>query len=228
MSKIVDGRKFNCIRCGRCCKWSGYVFLDKDDIDRLSKRLTENDTEEFIKKYTTEKKSRGDIKNIILINKPDTEDCFFLENNKCSIYEDRPRQCKCFPTKYDHRCPGFSEMKEVKAMSGILAERVVKMNKKLSNEDNFDKAVLNNLYEGLSKKASASSITKKAIGEGIDSFFLDERVKVASLDELFAFNRVDNKHLIHKSTRDLWSIDADENGDVHITRLFESGKPVKG
>lgn len=225
MSNIVDGKSFQCIQCGKCCRWPGYVHLNDDDILRLSQKLVGGDQEKFIERYT---KRVGPLRSLALADKANRDECAFLDGNKCSIYKYRPEQCKEFPLGYDSRCPGFSETKEVSAMSTDMAKRVMDMNKKLSSGEDFEKAVSAKLYEGLRKEASSVSVASKAIESGIGVFFDDERVKIASLDDLFAFNRVDDKHLIHKATRDLWAIEADGSGDVHITRLFDSGKPVKG
>jgi Fe-S-cluster containining protein len=225
MYKIVDGEKFKCIQCGKCCRWPGYVFLNDEDVSRLAQELSGSNRSEFIERYTKRISPNGAL---ALADKSNKDECIFLNQNKCSIYESRPAQCKEFPLHYDHRCPGFTEMKEVSVMSADMVQRIMNMKKKLSSGSDFEKAVSNKLYEGLRKEASTVSVAAKAIESGVDAFFDDGRVKIASLDDLFAFNRVDDKHLIHKATRDLWAIEADGNGDVHITRLFDSGKPVKG
>ena len=52
--------------------------------------------------------------------------------------------------------------------------------------------------------------------------------RVASLGDLTEFFKVANNTLIHKSTRDLWSLKQDATGFV-IERLFdEAGDPLKG
>lgn len=228
MSRVVDGREFSCLRCGKCCRWPGYVFLTQDDICRLAQKFTEGDQADFLECYTKKVGPRSQIKSLALIDKADRDECIFLRGNECGIYEDRPAQCKEYPLSYDSMCPGFTEMKEVSAMSADMVQKIRDMNKKLSGDAGFEKVVSEKLYEGLRKEASSIAVTARALESGIGAFFEDERVKVASLDDLFAFNRVDDKHLIHKATRDLWAIEAEDNGNVHITRLFDSGKPVKG
>lgn len=230
--RIVEGREFKCTQCGKCCRWPGFVFLTEKDVVRLANRLTNGDVRAFRSDYTSLEGPRKLVKSLVLIDKPGDavgeHACIFLENNKCSVYEDRPQQCKDYPVSYDPECPGFSERKKVGAMSHEMIHKVMEMNKVLSRAGDFERSVSNNLYEGLRKEASSISVTAKAIEDGVGAFFDENRIKVASLDDLFAFNRVDDKHLIHKSTRDLWSIEADDNGEVHITRLFDSGKPIKG
>lgn len=217
-------KNFKCTKCGKCCKWEGYVYLEDEDIERLAKKLLGGDVDEFLSKYT--KNTDSDLR--VLVDKDNSSDCVFLEDNKCRVYEDRPKQCKKYPLKYDSRCPGFYDRREAESMSFDLDKKVKEMNSKLSSLGDFERAVSNNLYENLKKEASSLEVTAKALEGGVSSFFDDHRIKVASMEDLFAFNRVDSNHLIHKATRDLWAIEADEEGDVHITRLFDSGKPIKG
>lgn len=220
--EYIDGIPFECTQCGKCCKWDGYVFLDDADIEKMSESITNCDKEKFLDDYT---KDLDKGKYRVLGNKPDSKECVFLEDNRCSIYKDRPKQCRDFPVSYNPKCPGFEIGKE-KSMDK-MAKRVSEMNEKFSATD-FDKNVLNNLYDDLRKSVKASKVASKAIETGVSAFFDQNRIKIAGLDDLFAFSRVDDKHLVHKSTQDLWSIESDDKGDVHITRLFESGKPVKG
>jgi len=221
--KIIDGISFECIKCGKCCKWKGYVFLNKSDIKRMSDSITDGDEHEFLDKYT---RTINKVKDVVLINKPESKECIFLEDNECSIYKNKPEQCNEFPVSYTRECPGF-RTGEDKAMDK-MAERVANMNARLSSTDDFEKAVTNNLYEDLKVTIKAASVATKAIEGGVSAFFDQNRIKIASLDDLFAFSRVDDKHIVHKSTKDLWAIESDDDGSVHITRLFESGKPIKG
>lgn len=78
----------DCLSCGNCCK--GYSPRFKTpDIKRISKVLGLRESV-FIDKYLTIDQE-GDY---VLISKP----CPFLgADNFCSIYEDRPSDCKRFP-----------------------------------------------------------------------------------------------------------------------------------
>jgi hypothetical protein len=54
-------------------------------------------------------------------------------------------------------------------------------------------------------------------------------LRVASLGDLSGFLRVSNDLLIHKSTRDLWSVSKTADGSIEVTRLFDDdGSPLKG
>ena len=78
---------------------------------------------------------------------------------------------------------------------------------------------------------------------GLDSFFQREpsiissvgkapvrkasgRMKVGSLAQLEGFSRVASDTLVHKSTKDLWSITR-EGQDLYIQRLFSDEAPLK-
>lgn len=221
--KIIDGRPFECKKCGLCCKWDGIVLLNAEDIDRLVK-ATGCDKATFFDDYTnmTEFGWRA------LNNKPRTNECVFLKDDKCSVYEHRPKQCRDFPWKYERRCPGF--MNEGRSAMSRDYQKIVRMvREKLSGSEIFSQKIDQSFYKDLLKNQKVASVTSKAVDEGIDPFFGDQTLKVASLDDLFSFDRVDKKHLIHKSNRDLWAIDTNKEGEVQITRLFDnSGSPIKG
>ncbi|MBX7067731.1 MAG: YkgJ family cysteine cluster protein [Parachlamydiales bacterium] len=87
-----DGLRFKCTGCGKCCTGSpGYVFLSRPDIERLAAHFSMKE-EEFMRQ-----KVRYVDEHYALLDKPGSGDCIFLENNKCSVYEARPVQCRTFP-----------------------------------------------------------------------------------------------------------------------------------
>lgn len=87
-----EGLRFQCTQCGQCCTGApGYVWLEKADIEKLQKRL-QISQKDFYKKYT-----RLVSGKYSLLEDPTSYDCIFLKDKKCSVYEDRPSQCKKFP-----------------------------------------------------------------------------------------------------------------------------------
>lgn len=87
-----EGLRFKCTECGKCCTGSpGYVFLSQNDLQRLAKHFSLSD-EEFSHTYT-----RHVENNLALIDLPGSGDCIFLKENRCSVYESRPIQCRTFP-----------------------------------------------------------------------------------------------------------------------------------
>lgn len=218
--KEVDGKPFECKRCGECCRWEGRVYLKDTDIREIS-RLLEIEPGEFLEKYT-DRENGGTV----LIDKPGTSDCVFLEGNDCSIWDSLPYQCRELPRHYESRCPGFEKDGSESMKSGY--ERALeKVRSKLAQEDAQTKGLLDKLYRGLQSNRTASE--EDVPRSGMDDFLSEDRVKVASLGDLIGFDRVGKDHLIHKSSKDLWGIDMDEEGNVHITRMFDNdGEPIKG
>lgn len=221
--KIVDGKKFECTKCGACCKWEGVVVLTPGDIKKIADFLTIDD-DKFITEYT---KKEGN--KTVLSNKPESSSCIFLRNNRCKIWDVKPEQCAEFPKEYDKRCPGFNIYNRSVSMSDKYEIAIKAVMERLSNDGNFDKEVVTDIFKNLQGTIKSASIVSVASENGIDPFFNESKIKVASLEDLFSFDRLGSNQLIHKCTRDLWAIDSDKEGNVQITRLFDgSGEPIKG
>ncbi len=87
-----DGLNFKCTGCGKCCTGTpGYVFLSPSDINALVAHFKMSE-EDFFKRYIRIVDGQP-----ALIDEPGTFSCVFLENEKCSVYESRPVQCRTFP-----------------------------------------------------------------------------------------------------------------------------------
>ena len=88
-----DGLKFKCTGCGDCCTGApGYVWVNQAEIDALAERLG-MESAKFEKKYVRQigvRRSLVEYKN---------GDCVFFDNDtrKCTVYEQRPRQCRTWP-----------------------------------------------------------------------------------------------------------------------------------
>lgn len=221
--KKIDGKAFQCKKCGDCCKWEGVVYLLSEDTDRISKKLSLSKSD-FLSKYTDKYKGK-----LVLKNKPDTTICSFLgSDNKCEIWDFKPKQCAEYPKKYNKKCPGF--INENRSSSMLNYETAIKsVMKKMAVNESYEKKLINNSFRTLQQSIKSASIVSVASENGIDPFLDDSKMKVASLDDLFSFERIGSDKLIHKCTRDLWAIDSDKEGNVQITRLFDnSGDPIKG
>jgi len=80
--------EIDCLECANCCKTTSPIFISSD-IDRLAKALKMKSTE-FIDTYL-KIDEEGDY---VLTSSP----CPFLGyDNKCIVYEDRPRACREYP-----------------------------------------------------------------------------------------------------------------------------------
>jgi hypothetical protein len=69
-------------------------------------------------------------------------------------------------------------------------------------------------------------------GEPADYVFVPlyrSRMRAASLGDLTEFMKTADGNLVHKSTKDLWSLNKDADGILTVERLFDSlGEPLKG
>ena len=87
-----QGLRFECTQCGDCCTGApGFVWVNKQEIAALAKRL-ELEVDEFERRYV---RNVGVRKSLV---EYDNGDCVFLDaQRRCTVYEDRPRQCKTWP-----------------------------------------------------------------------------------------------------------------------------------
>lgn len=79
----------DCLTCANCCKTMSPTFTTTD-IKRISRHFNQTE-DEFKKKWLYRDRNKD------MINK--LQPCQFLnlEDNKCSIYEVRPKDCAGFP-----------------------------------------------------------------------------------------------------------------------------------
>ncbi len=81
-------KKTNCLDCANCCKTTGPLFT-LSDIERIAKYLRQK-PQEFIASYLR----IDEEKDYVLQSVP----CSFLDTeNKCIIYDVRPKACREFP-----------------------------------------------------------------------------------------------------------------------------------
>lgn len=88
------GLHFECQGSGKCCLSRGeygYVYLTKSDAKRMAKVL-ELTVAEFKKQYC---RVTGGV--LHLIQPDDSINCVFLQDNRCTVYEGRPTQCRTWP-----------------------------------------------------------------------------------------------------------------------------------
>jgi Predicted Fe-S-cluster oxidoreductase len=87
-----EGLRFECTGCGKCCKGRpGYVWLTIEEMIAIADFL-KIPFDQFTKKNV--RQVNGDYS---LIEVGEENACVFLEENKCTIYEVRPKQCRTFP-----------------------------------------------------------------------------------------------------------------------------------
>lgn len=80
--------EIDCLSCANCCKTTSPIFRDID-ILRLSKRLRIKPAD-FVEEYLR----IDEDQDYVLQSSP----CpFLMDDNKCSVYEDRPKACREYP-----------------------------------------------------------------------------------------------------------------------------------
>lgn len=89
--------QIDCTKCGNCCR-SLMINVEPIDVVRLADHLNIS-KESFYTKYV-EQSSEG---TLAVMN---TIPCHFLFDNKCSVYEARPVECREFPGLHQ---PGFTQ-----------------------------------------------------------------------------------------------------------------------
>lgn len=82
-----------CTKCANCCREVKPGFRE-EEVDRLARRLTMT-RQQFIETYL-EPSEPGDESPWTTRTTP----CPFLQDNLCSVYEDRPADCSAYPHLY--------------------------------------------------------------------------------------------------------------------------------
>jgi len=88
-----SGMKFECTGCGKCCKGPGNVYIARKEMDAIVSflKIKPKEKNAFIKRIVQYKK--GDF----LVHSSGGACRFLDENDRCSIYEVRPLQCRTYP-----------------------------------------------------------------------------------------------------------------------------------
>jgi Fe-S-cluster containining protein len=104
-----DGLQFTCTQCGNCCTGGpGYVWISRDEIQRLAEHLNLS-PEETVEKYCRKINGRFSLKEVRSPTKH--YDCIFLKEERvettngsvtqtrriCTVYPVRPLQCRTWP-----------------------------------------------------------------------------------------------------------------------------------
>lgn len=88
-----NGLRFECTRCGNCCKNHGaytYVYLDSVDVSAIARHLGLGEAE-FLERYCQQEEGWVSLRM-------DQPACPFLKaDNRCAIYPVRPKQCATWP-----------------------------------------------------------------------------------------------------------------------------------
>lgn len=111
---------FACTACGKCCTSGGStkVFVNRREIQKIAHNVgIEEDT--FVTKYIDERLDDNGRILKSLKKHPTKKQCTFLSGKKCTIYKDRPTQCRTYPY-WPHIMIGSAEWKgEARGCEGI-------------------------------------------------------------------------------------------------------------
>ena len=93
--------KFSCTACGACCKnVKDSIILEPLDAFRIiaeKKKKGCTDSEEDILLDIAELKELSPCFSVFVLKTDDSGKCDMLQNNRCSIYDARPRTCRHYP-----------------------------------------------------------------------------------------------------------------------------------
>lgn len=107
-----QGIRFTCQQCGVCCTGDpGTIYISHGEIDALARHLALS-RDDLIQRYLYP------FKDSYSIGEDDDGRCLFYDGG-CTIYLQRPRQCRTFPFWFDNmrskdrwqkiasQCPGI-------------------------------------------------------------------------------------------------------------------------
>jgi Fe-S-cluster containining protein len=88
-----EGLRFECARCGNCCRGPepGYVWVTDEEIAALAERLGLS-VDGFGRRYLRRVGAR-----LSLVERANHDCVFWEEGRGCTVYEQRPAQCRTFP-----------------------------------------------------------------------------------------------------------------------------------
>ena len=87
----ADGLRFRCTRCGNCCRGDGNVWVSDAETLQLASLLEMSESE--LRGAFTRPAADGTV-----LRQRANGDCvFWREQQGCTVYAARPRQCRTYP-----------------------------------------------------------------------------------------------------------------------------------
>lgn len=111
--------RFQCQQSGKCCISHGeygFVYLTKEDRRNMAAVLGMR-TSDFVRKHCDKTDGHWHLKE----NGPA---CSMLKNNKCTVYEARPMQCRTWPFWPETMSPKAWKKDVVKFCPGVNKGRL--------------------------------------------------------------------------------------------------------
>lgn len=91
----INENDFFCNSCASCCH-TFKVEVTPSDVQRILDNRKDLKIEDFLK-YTDKRIISNQNISLVLKEKENSSACIFLENNKCSIHEFKPKVCRVWP-----------------------------------------------------------------------------------------------------------------------------------
>lgn len=92
----AQGLRFSCTGCGNCCTGDpGFTWISAAEAVALADRLG-MDEAAFRRRYTVQVHRNGAILTS-LVEAPGGDCVFYRRGLGCTVYQDRPRQCRTWP-----------------------------------------------------------------------------------------------------------------------------------
>lgn len=95
--------RYECTRCGACCRWTGDVCIEEDEVREIS-RFLHMDEQTFIDECC---RLRANRQGLSIRDAADGA-CMMLAENGCRINPVKPRQCRGFPNQWNF--PGWRDL----------------------------------------------------------------------------------------------------------------------
>jgi Fe-S-cluster containining protein len=90
------GDRFECQRCGNCCRVEGYVRLAAGEVDTISRHLG-LDIGEFTRQFT---RLTADRRCLSLTEQGNGACVFLQRGGGCRVQAVKPEQCRGFPVTW--------------------------------------------------------------------------------------------------------------------------------
>ncbi len=143
--KAAYAARPHCVRCGACCS-KGSPSLTAEDIPLLRKNIIQPNNVMTVRKgedvysHITDSVEPAEREYIKIKEQPDQSTCvlFKKENNECSIYEDRPKQCRdqeCWNPEQSGTSDVLLDREALLKEAGSLWEIIKKHEEKCSHRE---------------------------------------------------------------------------------------------
>lgn len=113
-----EGLRFGCTQCGKCCTGApGLVWVDDNEIQEMAEFL-QITVQDFKRLYLRQRDNRY----LLVELKSRNHSCVFFKDQKCAVYQARPKQCRTYPFWKENLASEASWKLAAEACEGINDE----------------------------------------------------------------------------------------------------------